>query len=249
MIFETYREDADRRRQGRHSADLRLHNEIPLGMGCGSSAAALLAGVILANHFGGLGWDRPAMLDEACRREGHPDNVAACWLGCMTASSVGRMRSVITATCGQNLNWKLLLALALRQPVDREGPRAAARRPTPARTPSRTCRAPRCWSPPLRWTAPSCSASPCRTASTSPTAWRPARFSRCFCHWLANWDLWAWPSAEPARGPADRRSCSHRLSRSPPAIRYAAGDPALEIIETASPRRADLELSQLVHTA
>ena len=31
---------------------LKLENEIPLGMGCGSSAAALLAGVVLANHFG-----------------------------------------------------------------------------------------------------------------------------------------------------------------------------------------------------
>ncbi len=35
---------------------LQLHNEIPLGMGCGSSAAALLAGVMLANHFGQLDW-------------------------------------------------------------------------------------------------------------------------------------------------------------------------------------------------
>src|SRR6185437_15370570 len=31
---------------------LELNNEIPLGMGCGSSAAALLAGVLLADHFG-----------------------------------------------------------------------------------------------------------------------------------------------------------------------------------------------------
>ena len=36
--------------------DLRIHNEIPLGVGCGSSAAARLGGVMLANHFGGLGW-------------------------------------------------------------------------------------------------------------------------------------------------------------------------------------------------
>jgi homoserine kinase len=89
---------------------LKLHNEIPLGMGCGSSAAALLAGVLLANHFGDLHWTPQQVLEEACRREGHPDNVAACYLGGMTASAITK-DSVITATCGQNLTWNLVLAL------------------------------------------------------------------------------------------------------------------------------------------
>jgi homoserine kinase len=89
---------------------LRVHNEIPLGMGCGSSAAALLAGVFLANHFGSLGWTGQQVLDEACRREGHPDNVAACFYGGMTVSAMGK-EHVITATYGDNLNWRLVLAL------------------------------------------------------------------------------------------------------------------------------------------
>lgn len=89
---------------------LQLANEIPLGMGCGSSAAALLAGVLLANHFGDLNWSSQQILQEACRREGHPDNVAACYLGGMTASALSKDQ-VITATCGENLTWSLLLAL------------------------------------------------------------------------------------------------------------------------------------------
>jgi homoserine kinase len=89
---------------------LQLHNEIPLGMGCGSSASALLAGILLANHFGGLNWTAQQVLEEACRREGHPDNVAACYLGGMTASSITK-NGLVTATCGHNLNWNLLLAL------------------------------------------------------------------------------------------------------------------------------------------
>jgi homoserine kinase len=89
---------------------LKLHNEIPLGMGCGSSAAALLAGVLLANHFGGLNLSAQQILEEACRREGHPDNVAACYLGGMTISSITK-NGLVTATCGQNLTWNLLLAL------------------------------------------------------------------------------------------------------------------------------------------
>ncbi len=89
---------------------LQLHNEIPLGMGCGSSASALLAGILLANHFGNLNWTARQILEEACRREGHPDNVAACYLGGMTVSSITK-DGLVTATCGQDLNWNLLLAL------------------------------------------------------------------------------------------------------------------------------------------
>jgi homoserine kinase len=89
---------------------LQLHNEIPLGMGCGSSASALLAGILLANHFGNLNWTAQQILEEACRREGHPDNVAACYLGGMTVSSITK-DGLVTATCGQDLNWNLLLAL------------------------------------------------------------------------------------------------------------------------------------------
>jgi len=89
---------------------LQLHNEIPLGMGCGSSASALLAGILLANHFGNLNWPAQQILEEACRREGHPDNVAACYLGGMTVSSITK-NGLVTATCGQDLNWNLLLAL------------------------------------------------------------------------------------------------------------------------------------------
>jgi homoserine kinase len=89
---------------------LKLNNEIALGMGCGSSASALLAGILLANHFGNLNLSSQQILEEACRREGHPDNVAACFLGGMTISSFVD-GEVITATCGLNLTWDLILAL------------------------------------------------------------------------------------------------------------------------------------------
>lgn len=112
MIFETYREVMTGAGRTLAPLDLRIHNEIPLGMGCGSSAAARLGGVMLANHFGGLGWDLRACIEEATRWEGHPDNVAACALGYVTVSVVAgdSDRSVHSATCGQQLAWKLLLA-------------------------------------------------------------------------------------------------------------------------------------------
>ncbi len=106
LMLETYRDLA------REGPPLRLEiaNEIPLGMGCGSSAAALLAGVFLANHFGRLGMSPEEAAAEACRREGHPDNVAACFFGGLTASSMQQGR-LTAASFGCALGWRLLLAL------------------------------------------------------------------------------------------------------------------------------------------
>ncbi len=68
--------------------ELIIRNDIPLGKGLGSSAAALTAGVVIADRLLGLGWKRPRILDEAARIEGHPDNVAACVLGSIVASAI-----------------------------------------------------------------------------------------------------------------------------------------------------------------
>lgn len=67
---------------------LEVHNEIPIGKGLGSSAAALTAGVVLANLLLNLNWSRHRILDEAACIEGHPDNVSACVLGSIVASSM-----------------------------------------------------------------------------------------------------------------------------------------------------------------
>ena len=70
---------------------IRMANGIPLGMGCGSSAAGRLTAIALANHFGGLGWTSEQILEEACALEGHPDNAVACWLGgFVVAAAEGR---------------------------------------------------------------------------------------------------------------------------------------------------------------
>lgn len=110
LILTTYRSVLAANNQPVIPLHLELNNEIPLGMGCGSSAAALLAGVLLADHFGDLGWSTQQILEEACRREGHPDNVAACYLGGMTTSSSDG-NHVVAASCGQNLTWRLFIAL------------------------------------------------------------------------------------------------------------------------------------------
>ena len=77
--------------------ELAIDNQIPLGKGLGSSAAALTTGVVIADRLLGLGWRPPRILDEAARLEGHPDNVAACVLGSIVASAIdsgGAVRAV-----------------------------------------------------------------------------------------------------------------------------------------------------------
>lgn len=65
-----------------------INNDIPIGKGLGSSAAALTAGVLIAERLLDLRWKPARILDEAARLEGHPDNVAACVLGSIVASGV-----------------------------------------------------------------------------------------------------------------------------------------------------------------
>ncbi|MGH8776943.1 MAG: homoserine kinase [Jiangellaceae bacterium] len=67
--------------------DVRCENRLPHGCGLGSSAAAIVAGVLAARGLVADGHQRmnvPAVLALAARLEGHPDNVAPCVLGGLT---------------------------------------------------------------------------------------------------------------------------------------------------------------------
>lgn len=59
-------------------------NTIPHGRGLGSSAAAIVAGVLAARALAGAPDDLEAALALAADLEGHPDNVAPCLLGGLT---------------------------------------------------------------------------------------------------------------------------------------------------------------------
>ncbi len=67
-----------------HSADgLRfvIRSEIPLARGLGSSAAAIVAGLVAADHLFELGLSAEDIYAHAVELEGHPDNVAAALYG------------------------------------------------------------------------------------------------------------------------------------------------------------------------
>ncbi len=62
------------------------HNIIPLCRGLGSSAGAVVAGVLIAKHLTGYKTDIDELLRAMTVIEGHPDNVAPCFLGGMVVS-------------------------------------------------------------------------------------------------------------------------------------------------------------------
>lgn len=67
-----------------HPADglrFELRSEIPLARGLGSSAAAIVAGLLAADHLYELGLGRDEVYRRAAALEGHPDNVAAALYG------------------------------------------------------------------------------------------------------------------------------------------------------------------------
>jgi homoserine kinase len=86
LVIELYRTLLQRGGREVVPLAIRMENEIPLGMGCGSSAAGRLAAIALANHFGRLDWSSERVLAQASELEGHPDNAAACWLGGFVAA-------------------------------------------------------------------------------------------------------------------------------------------------------------------
>jgi homoserine kinase len=60
---------------------LACRNDIPIGRGLGSSAAAIVGGAVAANALARIPLEPAALLELAAGMEGHPDNVAAALFG------------------------------------------------------------------------------------------------------------------------------------------------------------------------
>ena len=85
--------------------EIEIENEIPVAAGLGSSAAAIVAGILLAARH--LGWlpDPESVVELASEIEGHPDNVAAAFHGglVVAAQEPGERVRVARAALPENL--------------------------------------------------------------------------------------------------------------------------------------------------
>ena len=77
--------------------DLRVHNDIPLASGLGSSAAAIVAGIKLGGLITGHDIPDQTIQNYATEFEGHPDNVAASLYGGFLASCTSHDGAVVSA--------------------------------------------------------------------------------------------------------------------------------------------------------
>jgi homoserine kinase len=111
LILTTYREVLQTEVKAIIPLSLEIKNEFPIGKGCGSSAAARLAGIALAVHFGKLRWSSDYIVAEAARRERHSDNAAACWMGGVTVSRIAGSGEAQVARFLPKGKWPLLLAI------------------------------------------------------------------------------------------------------------------------------------------
>ena len=111
LILNTYREVVESGGRKVMPLSLRIANDIPIGKGCGSSAAARLAGIALAVYFGRLRWTDAQIIGEASRREHHPDNASACWMGGLTVARMSGEAEAQVVSVRPKGKWPLLLAI------------------------------------------------------------------------------------------------------------------------------------------
>ncbi|MBU8880770.1 homoserine kinase [Bacillus sp. FJAT-29790] len=81
FIFQIAIKTAKKYNQKLPGCRIQVTSDIPLARGLGSSAAAIVAGIELADALCGLELTKQEKLELASRIEGHPDNVGASLLG------------------------------------------------------------------------------------------------------------------------------------------------------------------------
>ena len=115
-----------------HSADglrFEIRSEIPLARGLGSSAAAIVAGLVAADHLFELGLERDAIYRHAVELEGHPDNVAAALYGgfvlCPRADGAAELPAPVRLAVPEGV--EAVLVIPDDDGADRRRPGRAAR--------------------------------------------------------------------------------------------------------------------------
>jgi homoserine kinase len=90
--------------------DLEIDNQIPIGCGLGSSAAAIVGAITACHWLADTTLFDEQLVSMAARIEGHPDNVAAAWHGGFTVS-LEQNGHVLASSCPVPDNIQLVLVV------------------------------------------------------------------------------------------------------------------------------------------
>jgi homoserine kinase len=90
--------------------DLEIDNQIPIAVGLGSSAAAIVGSLAACHWLADTTLFDEQLISLAARLEGHPDNVAAAWHGGFTVS-VQQGARVLAFTCPVPETLKLVVVI------------------------------------------------------------------------------------------------------------------------------------------
>jgi homoserine kinase len=97
LVYKSFRAVFEGMERPVPQVSITCQNEIPLGRGLGSSAAAVAGGLMAANELCGGPLSKERLLELAAKIEGHPDNAAAAIMGCCQIV-VQHDEGLITAT-------------------------------------------------------------------------------------------------------------------------------------------------------
>lgn len=91
--------------------NLEVHNPIPLARGLGSSSAALVAGIALADNLLEYQLGRDEVFQLSAELEGHPDNVAPAIYGGFTVSALQNNGHYLSQCLAIPKNWQFIFAV------------------------------------------------------------------------------------------------------------------------------------------
>ncbi|MEK3763869.1 homoserine kinase [Solibacillus sp. FSL K6-4121] len=96
LIYKIAQQVANQYNASLRPCKVEMKSELPLARGLGSSAAAIVAAIELANILGELNLSTQDKLNISSQIEGHPDNATASVLGGLTISSMDEQGNVDT---------------------------------------------------------------------------------------------------------------------------------------------------------